>query len=235
MSPAIGIIYANVYEGEEFGITPQIAHHMGSPASLEGMQAVYPELRKRGVRALIGGDYGFPNNPTGRNARDLELFVKYLGFSPVEALVAATQYGGQLMDQCDELGLLKAGYHPDVLVVKGDPTTDVWILPQDTDNIVYILQNGAFYKSACGCVNQADRSGDGVAVFRDVVHTRVDGYRPLALDLYVPDAGTQAVCVYTHGGGWRVGSRRAGPGPLSPTSAQWARTAGAAGHRTGIG
>ena len=70
-------------------------------------------------------------------------------------------------------------------------------------------------------MNQADRSVDGVAVFRDVVHTRVDGYRPLALDLYVPDAGTQAVCVYTHGGGWRVGSRRAGPGPLSPTSSQW--------------
>lgn len=67
----------------------------------------------------------------------------------------------------------------------------------------------------------SDASVDGVAVFRDVVHTRVDGYRPLALDLYLPDAGAQAVCVYTHGGGWRVGSRRAGPGPLSPTSSQW--------------
>ena len=62
---------------------------------------------------------------------------------------------------------------------------------------------------------------DGVAVFRDVVHTRVDGYRPLALDFYLPDAGAQAVCVYAHGGGWRVGSRRSGPGPMSPASSRW--------------
>jgi len=146
VSPAAGIIYANIYEGEEFGITPEVAQKMGSPSSFEGMQRIYPELRKRGVRALIGGDYGFPNNPTGRNARDLELFVTYLGYSPAEALVAATQHGGQLMGLGDELGLLKAGYLADVLVVKGDPTADVTVL-QDADNIAYILQNGAFYKS----------------------------------------------------------------------------------------
>jgi hypothetical protein len=33
-----------------------------------------------------------------------------------------------------------------MLVVKGDPTTDVTVL-QDADNLVYILQNGAYYKS----------------------------------------------------------------------------------------
>jgi acetyl esterase/lipase len=59
---------------------------------------------------------------------------------------------------------------------------------------------------------------DGVTVRRDVVHTRLPGYRPLSLDLYLPAAGARAVCVYVHGGGWRMGSRREGPGPLSPTS-----------------
>ncbi|UQX87398.1 alpha/beta hydrolase [Jatrophihabitans telluris] len=59
---------------------------------------------------------------------------------------------------------------------------------------------------------------DGVTVRRDLVHTRVPGYRPLSLDLYLPDDGARAVCVYAHGGGWRMGSRREGPGPLSPTS-----------------
>ncbi len=144
VSPAIGIIYANVYQGEEFGITPEIAQHMGSPASLEGMQKIYPELRKRGVRALIGGDYGFPNNPIGTNAKDLRLFVDFLGYSPTEALVAATQYGGQLMDL--EVGLLKPGYLADILVVSGDPTADVSIL-ENTDNITHIVLNGAFHKA----------------------------------------------------------------------------------------
>jgi acetyl esterase/lipase len=59
---------------------------------------------------------------------------------------------------------------------------------------------------------------DGVVVRRDVVHTRLEGFRPLSLDLYLPEAGALAICVYAHGGGWRVGSRRAGPGPLDPLS-----------------
>jgi imidazolonepropionase-like amidohydrolase len=146
VSPAPGIIYANVHEGEEFGITREVATSMGSVAAFEGMQAIYPEIRKRGIRALIGGDYGFPNNPIGRDARDLQLFVDYLGYSPIEALVAATQYGGQLMGMGDELGLLKAGYLADLLVVKGDPTLDVTLL-QDADNISAIVQNGAFVKA----------------------------------------------------------------------------------------
>lgn len=59
---------------------------------------------------------------------------------------------------------------------------------------------------------------EGVAVHRDVVHLQVEGYRPLSLDLYVPVGGPRGLCVYTHGGGWLRGSRRNGPGPLSPTS-----------------
>jgi imidazolonepropionase-like amidohydrolase len=145
VSPAVGIIHANVYEGEQCGITAEIATQMGSPASLEGMCTVYPEMRKRGIRVLIGGDYGFPNNPTGRNARDLGLFVKYFGYSPAEALVSATKLGGELMDMGNELGLLAPGYIADVLVVAGDPTADVTVL-EDTANISHIMQSGRFYK-----------------------------------------------------------------------------------------
>lgn len=145
VSPAPGIIYANVHEGAEFGITTEVAQQMGSVDALAGMQAIYPAIRKRGIRALIGGDYGFPNNPIGRNARDLGLFVTELGYSPAEALVAATQYGGQLMGMGDELGLLKQGYLADLLVVNGDPTVDVTIL-EDADNLVCIVQGGRFHK-----------------------------------------------------------------------------------------
>jgi acetyl esterase/lipase len=54
------------------------------------------------------------------------------------------------------------------------------------------------------------------AVHREVVYARPSGFRPLALDLYVPD-GADTLCVYLHGGGWRVGSRTEGPG----TAARW--------------
>ncbi len=43
----------------------------------------------------------------------------------------------------------------------------------------------------------------------DLCYGEVPGYRPLELDLYLPEAdGPAPVIVYVHGGGWRRGSRR---------------------------
>jgi len=145
LSPAVGIMWANVYEGAEYGIDTAMAEKMGSVKALRAMAELYPELRKRGLRVLPGGDYGFPNNPIGRNARDLELFVALFGYSPAEALRAATQYGGQLMDL--PVGLLTPGYLADVLVVRGEPAEDVSLL-QHAGNLLAIMQNGVFRKLA---------------------------------------------------------------------------------------
>jgi imidazolonepropionase-like amidohydrolase len=145
VSPAPGIIYANVHEGAEFGIDRALAEKMGSVAALDAMAEVYPKIRARGIRALPGGDYGFPNNPIGRNARDLQLFVEVLGYTALEALRAATQFGGQLMGMGDELGLLAPGYLADVLVVRGNPAEDVRLL-QEATNLRYIMQAGTFCK-----------------------------------------------------------------------------------------
>jgi imidazolonepropionase-like amidohydrolase len=143
LSPAVGIMWANVYEGAEYGIDTAMAEKMGSVKALRAMTELYPELRKRGLRVLPGGDYGFPNNPIGRNARDLELFVRLFGYSPAKALRAITHDGGQVMDL--PVGLLTPGYLADVLVVRGEPTEDVTVL-QNADNLLAIMQNGAFYK-----------------------------------------------------------------------------------------
>ena len=42
--------------------------------------------------------------PHGTYARDLWLFVKILGYSPMETLVAATRLGGEIMGLPGELG-----------------------------------------------------------------------------------------------------------------------------------
>ncbi|MFI6028056.1 amidohydrolase family protein [Amycolatopsis magusensis] len=143
LSPAVGIMWANVHEGAEFGIDRAMAEKMGSVKSLEAMTELYPELRKRGLRVLPGGDYGFPNNPIGRNARDLELFVRLFGYSPAEALRATTFHGGQVMDL--PVGWLTPGYFADLLVVRDDPTQDVTLL-QDPANLEVIMQGGRFHK-----------------------------------------------------------------------------------------
>ncbi|HEY1312598.1 MAG TPA: amidohydrolase family protein [Steroidobacteraceae bacterium] len=122
--------------------------HMKADAAvvLEHQKRLAPQLRKRGVRLLPGGDYGFPFNPNGRNARDLELFVQHLGYTPAEALVAATQLGGEIMGMGAELGRIKAGYLADLLLVRGDPTQNVAIL-QDKENLLAIVKDGKFHKT----------------------------------------------------------------------------------------
>jgi len=147
VAPAIGLMYARTYEAEAFGITRQVAEKLGAPFTLERMQKLYPKMRKRGIRVLPGGDYGFPYNPIGRNARDLQWFVELLGYTPVEALVAATRLGGELMGRGELLGQVKAGYLADLLLVDGDPIRDIRVL-QDHDKLSVIMKDGKFHKRA---------------------------------------------------------------------------------------
>ena len=111
---------------------------------MERESRLVPMLKARGVKVLIGGDYGFPFNPIGRNARDLAIFVDHFGFTPAEALHAATMLGGELMGL--PVGQVKAGYLADLLLVDGDPTADVTLL-QDKARIAMIMQGGALYKA----------------------------------------------------------------------------------------
>lgn len=144
VAPAPGLLYARCHEARDFGIGPDEAAAMGATSGLALMQEIMPEMKKRGIRVLPGGDYGFPYNPVGRNARDLDLFVKLFGFSPSEALVAATKQGGELMDM--PIGQIRSGYLADILLVNGDPTADVRLL-QDKANLLAIMQGGIFRKA----------------------------------------------------------------------------------------
>jgi imidazolonepropionase-like amidohydrolase len=94
---------------------------------------------------LPGGDYGFAFTPHCQNARDLEFFVKYLGFTPMEALLSATKYGAQVMMKGDELGQIKEGYLADLLLVDGDPLTNLAILREPT-RMLAVMKDGVFHK-----------------------------------------------------------------------------------------
>jgi imidazolonepropionase-like amidohydrolase len=111
----------------------------------EAAMRTYEQMRKRGIRVVIGGDYGFEVTPQGTNARDIEHFVELFGYSPAEALASATRVGAELMGMGDELGLVREGYVADLLLVDGDPLSDVSVL-QRPERLVAILQNGNFHK-----------------------------------------------------------------------------------------
>jgi imidazolonepropionase-like amidohydrolase len=145
VGPAIGIIYGTLYEGEPWGFTREMAIEIGMQRVIDDSRTVYTELRKRGVRALIGGDYGFAQSPQGTNARDLKHFVDLLGYSPSEALQCGTRFGGEVMGLGGELGQVKEGFIADLLLVNGDPLKDLGMLV-DEESLVVIMKDGKLYK-----------------------------------------------------------------------------------------
>ena len=142
-APAIGLIHNTLYEAEAWGIGPAVARDLGMERCLENAQRTYAQMRQRGIRAVIGGDYGFAWTPQGTNARDIEHFVRLFGYSASEALQCATRVGGELMGL--QVGQLKPGWLADVLIVDGDPLKDVTLL-QDKARLRLIMKDGVAFK-----------------------------------------------------------------------------------------
>jgi imidazolonepropionase-like amidohydrolase len=145
VSPTVGITHTTLHEASDWGITHQVATDLGLKRELEIAAGNMRDLKKRGVRILPGGDYGFAWNPIGTNARDLEHFINYFDFTPMEAIVAATKLGGEIMMMGNELGQVKEGYLADLLLVDGNPLQDVSIL-QDRHRLLMIMKDGQFHK-----------------------------------------------------------------------------------------
>jgi imidazolonepropionase-like amidohydrolase len=146
--PAPGIIEASLTKQDEMDANArelQEESQVGLRMIDEGQRRVIPAMRKRGIRVMPGGDYGFAHNPHGRNAWDFELFQDKFGFEPAEILAAATRDGGAIMGMADELGLIKPGYLADLVLVEGDPLRDIRLF-QDKNKLTLIMKEGRLHK-----------------------------------------------------------------------------------------
>jgi imidazolonepropionase-like amidohydrolase len=145
LAPALGMMHDTIYRSEAFGVGYERAKQRGLLEEFESVCRVYTELRRRGLRVLVGGDYGFPWSPHGANARDLEHFVRFLGYRHEEALDAATRLGAGAMLLGDRLGLVREGFLADLLLVHGRPFEDVAML-QQPERILAVMKGGRFHK-----------------------------------------------------------------------------------------
>ena len=71
--------------------------------------------------------------------------MKYLGFTPMEVLLAASKGGGDIMMRGRELGQVKEGFLADLLLVDGDPLANLGVL-QDRAKILAVMKDGAFHR-----------------------------------------------------------------------------------------
>jgi imidazolonepropionase-like amidohydrolase len=135
-------LLANVIDwGDRFGVPPALIDEF--KRELEVGVKVLRRAHEAGVRLMMGSEAGFAITPYGHwHARELELFVRYLGMSPMEAILTATKYNTLALRNGSEVGTLEGGKLADVLVVDGDPLREIRIL-QDRSRLAVIIQGGA--------------------------------------------------------------------------------------------
>ena len=96
------------------------------------------KARRAGVPMMTGSDSGFAVTPYGEwHARELEIFVRDLGFSSAETLMAATSVTARFMANGKGIGVLEAGRFADFIAVEGSPLENIAIL-QDKSRIKHV-------------------------------------------------------------------------------------------------
>ena len=110
-------------------------------ADNDAMADVLPKANAAGMRLVLGDDYGAIFFPHGPYAEELAYYSEEVGIPTMDVIRWATKHGAELMGRGDELGTVTAGKLADLLVVDGNPLTDIAVL-QDRANLLAILKGG---------------------------------------------------------------------------------------------
>ncbi len=95
---------------------------------MERQVPLWKEAVRRGVKVAFGTDQSH-RLLVGENMVEFRFMIDWLGMTPMQALVAATSRAAECIGM-KSVGMLEAGRYADVLVVDGDPLSDIRILEQ---------------------------------------------------------------------------------------------------------
>jgi nucleotide-binding universal stress UspA family protein len=108
--------------------------------SFEKDLEVVGALHRAGIPIVAGTDQTVPGHSLHR---EIELYVQ-AGFTPMEAIQAATIVPARVMKLDKETGTVEAGKRADLIVIDGDPLADI----RNARNVEFVISAGTMYKSA---------------------------------------------------------------------------------------
>jgi imidazolonepropionase-like amidohydrolase len=97
-------------------------------------------LHKAGIPIVAGTDQTVPGYSL---YREIELYVQ-AGFTPLEAIQAATIVPARVMGLDKESGTVEKGKRADLILVNGNPLDDI----HNIRKVAYVITNGAMYHTA---------------------------------------------------------------------------------------
>ena len=139
--PTITFLKHAVEVGREFGRSDREVDQI--KYNLEGGYGMLQQARAMGVKVLCGTDSGnSPLMPYGElHANEMEIMVKYGGYTPMEAIVANTRDNAFAVGLEGELGTIEPGMLADLLILDRDPLADISIL-QKGRHLAAIFKDG---------------------------------------------------------------------------------------------
>jgi imidazolonepropionase-like amidohydrolase len=96
-------------------------------------------MHAAGVKVAFGTDTGVSAH--GDNAQEFALMVK-AGFTPLEAIKAATVGAAEHFDLSGEIGSIIANKAADIIAVRGDPLANV----RELESVDFVMKGGKVYK-----------------------------------------------------------------------------------------
>jgi imidazolonepropionase-like amidohydrolase len=103
------------------------------------IQGMFKRAYAAGVKIAFGTDSGVSNH--GDNAREFGYMVD-AGMPPMEAILAATRGGADLIGAPDRIGSIQAGRFADLIAVAGNPVTDI----KELMHVTWVMKGGVVYK-----------------------------------------------------------------------------------------
>ena len=103
------------------------------------LQATFSMAYQTGVKIAFGTDSGV--SPHGENAKEFSIMVEG-GMPAKEAIMSATIYAADLLDEKENLGSIVQGKYADLIGVSGNPLMDISIL----ETVDFVMKGGEVVK-----------------------------------------------------------------------------------------
>lgn len=139
--PTLAPAYRITQAGGERGIPQHVMDKMArvNAANIRSFQLAW----RAGVVIAAGGDGGTPFNPHADMMTELRLMVE-AGLPPMDAIRAGTWGSARALGLEGETGTIERGRLADLVVLDGDPLTDIAALGR----VAYVVQRGKVVYSA---------------------------------------------------------------------------------------